>query len=375
MARISRSSGRASDLTALGAALGITSIPVRFSLTLTNNPTPVEVELPLSLAAFTQDFGQVVMTTTVNIPANAAGIARLRVTVDPNGTLPEDNESDNAATRTILVRTPPLDRTPPVVSLARLSDDDPFNENDPIVQSASLRLRINTTDPTGPEGTVSGVQSYCVVTYLYNFVTRRWEPVLCSFRPLPAPETGTTDSFLVNVSLTPIGGVAYAFVWTKDGAGNISRVPAFDVVTFVPSTPVTLNRNSVMILRLPLDAGQNLEVTADVEFGDVDVAVFDDFTNPAAARIALSANNGPVDESVIVGGPGRRQVEIRAVANSRFTIQIAPASQQAASAAAATQVTVPAELLAGEGISVAGPPACQTAIEEIEEIFLPVIDN
>ncbi len=92
-----------------------------------------------------------------------------------------------------------------------------------------------------------------------------------------------------------------------------------------------------------------------------------------AARIALSANNGTAAESVTLNGPGRLQVEIRAVVNSRFTISFAPAALAEASTADAAAVDAgnadPTEPL------VAGPPAI-AAIDEGDaadiSVFLPL---
>lgn len=81
-----------------------------------------------------------------------------------------------------------------------------------------------------------------------------------------------------------------------------------------------------------------------MDSGDVDVAVFDDFTNVDASRCGLSANNGAVDETVALPGScpvpsGRLQVEIRAVVNSRFTISVDPASAAEVAAIIASNAT------------------------------------
>jgi hypothetical protein len=173
----------------------------------------------------------------------------------------------------------------------------------------------------------------------------------------------------VNAVLPPFEGVAYAFVWVKDIAGNISRTPGFDVITFIPSTPININRNDVRLFRIPLQAGQVITFTFTPTFGDVDVSVFDDFTNPNATRIAISANNGPVTETVTLSGPGRRQIEVRAVVNSRFTISY----QQGSALLAANDLGVASTTAAlPDTPLIAGPPALQTAIEE-EVIYLPIV--
>jgi cytochrome c peroxidase len=363
--------GVRSDLEDLAADLGITDFTVRFELSPPGSP-PLTVNVPVPADAFLQDFGQTVVTTTWEIPDNTpANLGRIRVTVDADGDFPEVNELDNTAQRRVIIRSALPDTTPPQISLTRISDDDPFGDNDPVIQTNEVQVKIVASDPAGG-GNASGVKDFCIVSYTYNYVLRVWIPQLCEFAPLPTPETGTQDTFIIDTTLQNIYGVAYAFVWVRDGAGNVSRVPGFDVVSFVPNTPISLNRNNVLILRLPLAPGQNLAITADLDgpgnFGDVDIAVFDDFTNPSATRIALSANNGPVDEEVIVSGEGRRQVEIRAVTNSRFTLTVESTAQVAVDDPVAA-----AALDADETISVAGPPARQTAIGEPSVLFAPSI--
>ena len=168
-------------------------------------------------------------------------------------------------------------------------------------------------------------------------------------------------------------GVAYAFAWVKDNAGNISRMPGFDVVSFVPGAPININRNDVRLFRIPLAAGQVVTFTFTPDFGDVDVSVFDDFTHPNAARIAISAYNGALPESVTISGPGRRQIEVRAFVNSGFTIGLGNGVVLGATDGPAS--AAPAEL-PGTPL-VAGPPALQTAIGEsglvVSYLYLPLV--
>jgi cytochrome c peroxidase len=369
--------GTRADLANLAADLGISQLTVRFELSPAVGPTTIDVHVPLN--AFNQDFGQAVISTTWSIPANAVGrIGTVRVRVDPDNDFAEDREGDNSARRRVRILPAPADTTPPQVTQARISDDQPFNDADIFVQTTDVRVKIVAADPASPApAPTSGVTSFCIVSYVYDVVQRRWVEQECQFQPLPAPEGGTTDTFIVDTTLQARAGVAYAFVWVRDAAGNISRTPAFDVVSFVPGGPINLNRNDVVILRLPLATGQSVNVTADVQFGDVDIAVFEDFTNPDSARLALSANNGPVDETVTVSGtpaPGRRQVEIRAVVNTRFTLTVVEVA-----AVASTEGAAPAEALAaGDRPLVGGPPAIRAAITDAPqavEVFLPLIDK
>ncbi len=363
--------GAKADLTDLLGDLGLGGVTVKFEVAV-GTVAPAEVTVPAS--RFNQDFGQAVVTTTWTLPAGAAtGPAQVIVTIDPADGLPEDNELDNRADRRIRLRNAPADRTPPQVNALFISDDDPFNDADPITTSGNVKLKIQGTDPAGANGeTVSGLDAYCIVNYTYDNVRRRWVEQECEFEPLPAPSAA--DTFIVDAEVEAKAGTAYAFAWLRDKAGNISRRPAFDVISFINTAPISLNRNEVRIFRIPLPAG-SVTVNFDVEFGDIDVAVFDDFRSASAPRCALSANNGPVAESITLPGSctsGFYQVEVRAVVNSRFTISVGPG----VTAAATTDERSP-KILQGEfeQPTVAGPPALRAAIDDEQDLYLPLVQR
>ncbi len=365
--------GTRADLTAQLAEQGLSQLNVRLQVSTSGGVQTFD--LPLAPGDFNQDFGQAVVSTTVSFPSAATGIGVVSVTVDQGGQLAETKETNNTANRRILVRAPLPDITPPVVSAVRISDDNPFSDDDPIAQTAAVRVKVVASDPPSPApAPTTGVARYCIVTYFYDVVARRWVEQPCVFAALPAPEPGTSDTFIVNATLPPREGVSYAFVWIQDGAGNISRTPGFDVISFIPSTPINVARNDARIFRLPLLAGQSLQFTASLQnggFGDVDVSVFEPFTSASAPRVALSANNGAVDETVTLVGPGRFQVEVRAVVNSRFTVSLTTPPPLAA------LVTGPAVSDGTSAIDdnsaplVGGPPALRTEIGDLRALFLP----
>ncbi|MCL4863365.1 MAG: hypothetical protein KJZ93_28425, partial [Caldilineaceae bacterium] len=350
--------GAKADLADLLNDLGLSALTVRFEA----NPGLPPVDVPLTADSFNQDFGQAVVTTTWDVPADATG-ATVTVTVDADEEILEEQENDNSASRTIRIRNPAPDRTPPTVTQVLLSDDDPFNDADPISVSNNVRVKFRAEDNVG-------LQSYCVVGYRYNVARRFWEPLRCTFRPLPEPEDD--GSFIVEEEFFPTAGVIYALVWVRDTSGNISRRAGFDVISFVPDGPIPLSRNNVIVLRIPLGEGQEEVLSFTPLAGDVDVAVFDDFRNPNANRIALSANNGPVCEEVTLSGPGNCQVEARAIVNSLVEIKLEPCSDEFVRAAADAE---PSGIHAGpEKPSVAGPPALRTAVEdEDESLYLPIV--
>jgi len=173
------------------------------------------------------------------------------------------------------------------------------------------------------------------VGYFFDAVARRWAPQDCEFAQLPQPEAGTDDTYIVDAEVQDTFGVAYAFAWVRDAAGNISRRASFDVISFIPDEPGRLNRNDSSIFRIPLAEGESLDFTFTPDFGDVDVAVFDDFTNPQAALLELSSNRGSTPEQISLEGPGRFQIEVGARENSRFDIDFGPGAAPTATVVSA----------------------------------------
>jgi hypothetical protein len=368
--------GTKADLANVLEDLSLTEIKVRLEVTFDGVSTPFE--LSVAPADFNQDFGQAVISTTVDIPENPTNNeGAFRVTIDPDDELLENSENNNSRARLARARTLPADSTPPVVNAVFISDDDPFVDTDPIVTTTTVQVKIQAFDP---EPNASGLAEFCIVRYRYNDILRLWEPLECTFEPLTNEVEPNT--FIVDTEIPPVAGTTYAFVWVMDAAGNISRVPGFDVVSYVPGAPVELNRNGVRIFRIPMrESDPPITLSFTPEFGDVDVAVFDDFTNPNANRIALSANNGPVCEEVTLapqaGEANRFQVEVRAFANSRFTISTEPCDP--ISVAAADAAAPESTHAAPENPIVAGPPLRAAIEDDAPEqdvsVYLPIVKN
>ncbi len=354
------------------------ALKVRFIAPGLNAETP--------LPAFTQDFGQATASTTWTAP-NQPGLVVITVQVDSSDALTEAQEGDNTATRLVRILSPRPDTTPPTVAAngAKISDDDPFDENDPIAVTANVKVRIIASDNAGG----SGLDSYCIVNYTYDVVRRRWVEQPCGFKPLPAPDAinGDQRTYTVNASIPAREGVAYAFVWVKDVAGNISRTPGFDVISYLPgpTTDINLNRNDVRLFRLTLTPGQQISFDFTLQFGDVDVSVFDSvFAN--ASRIALSANNGASPESATIqnttGATRTFQMEVRAVVNSRFRLVFDLGQALGAISGAAPEELsldgLAASPTSGNDLNsgsmlISGPPALQTGIDDVVSIYLPAL--
>lgn len=364
--------GTKADLVDLLEGLGVTTVKV----TIEANPGLAPVTLALTANSFKQDFGQAVVTTTWDIPANTnLSAATIKVTVDSDNKVPEDKEGNNSATRTRRLRAAPPDATAPKVNGVFISDDTPFANTDQLAISTNVKVKILASDEGG-----SGLDSYCIVRYRYKQSERLWEPRNCSsFTALPA---GSNGEFIVDAQLIDLAGVTYAFVWVKDKAGNISSTPGFDVINLANGNPIEMDRNDVRIFRFVLPAGIPLTLNFNVDAGDVDVSVFDHFRNlsQAPTRCVVSSQNGTADEQVVLPGSCAAdtedgqfylQVEIRALATSRFTLG---ATEVAAASLLTTEIahdlpTTP---------TVAGPPL-RAGVDEAEDgggsgtIYLPLI--
>lgn len=316
------------------------------------------------LAGIDTDFGQVTVRVPWQVPGQA-GSRRIFVTVDSTDLFEEDNERDNTANRRVLVRPVPPDRTPPTVS------DVQINDGAAVATETSASVTFNAADPESPAGAqTSGLRSFCIVRYTFNAAQRRWVEESCgSFSPLPA--ANANGSFTVSTELRPRAGTAYVFVWVRDAAGNISRAPGFDVISFLPRPDqrVELSRNEVRVFRIALSPGQSLSLTVTPQAGDVDVSVFQGI-GANAARIQVSAQNGLTPETVSFAAGGTSttfQVEVRAVVNSAFLL----AATQSLGQLQQGDIIAPGKEVATTPF-VAGPPALQAAVGEPSEVYLPM---
>ncbi len=370
--------GQKQDLADLIADLGITAT-LKGKITFDGQPQ----EFTIAAADFDQNFGKAIYTKVFNAPASAS-IKQIVVTIDVDNVIPVasgDNANDNLASRRIVVRAQPSDNTPPKVNSIFISDDAVFNDNDAIVTTRNVKVKINAQDPTGANNaTPSALKQFCIVRYYYNVSLRRWVESNCTFQDLPAPTSGDTISgtFIVDAEIPNFAGTAYAFAWVKDGAGNISRQPGFDVVSYLPAGNITVDRNDIRIFRILLPVGQTLTFTVQVASGDVDVSAFNG-VGIGATRVDVSANNGTTTEEVtITDCPAANrlcQIEVRAVENSVITIS----TQQGASlvTSALAPETAESESPAKDddaAPTISGPPALQTAIGEDSDktVYLPL---
>lgn len=211
-----------------------------------------------------------------------------------------------------------------------------------------------------------------MVRYYYDVPERRWVESDCSFEALPTPVSA--DTFIVDEEIPSFEGTAYAFVWIKDGAGNISRTPGFDAVSYIPAREISINRNDVRLFRISVPANTSLTFDVAVNSGDVDVSAFDGVSDEAV-RVDVSAQIGAVTETVtidnVTGATKLFQIEVRAIINSRVQISVSQGPVLALGARAERVTLAPTRDDAGLKPLVAGPPALRTAIGVDNEVFVP----
>ena len=325
---------------------------------------------------FTGNFGTLSVNAVFNAGSNT-GQGRVDFEIDPDNIFPETaggQENDNKAGRRFRVRPAPQDNTPPLVLQVIISDDDPFNDADAIVQSPDVKIKFTAIDPNGSNGaTPSGAKEYCVVRYYYDVPERRWVETDCTFEALPTAVS--PDTFIVDETIPSFEGTAYAFVWVKDGAGNISRTPGFDAVSYIPAREILINRNDVRLFRLSVPANTSLTFDMAVNSGDADLSAFDGVSDDAT-RVEVSAQIGAVTETVQVSNPTGAtklfQIEVRAIVNSRVQITVTQGPALALSARAERAVLAPSRDDASAKPLIAGPPALRTAIGVDNDVFLPL---
>jgi YVTN family beta-propeller protein len=313
------------------------------------------------LSGVPTDNGQVRVSVPFTPPATP-GLRRIVVVVDANNLLSESSERDNLASRELLVRALPGDRTRPVITDAKINNDAVATNN------RSVTITIDAQDPQSPApAPTSGLKEACVTSYFFNDGTRQWVPQRCTFKPL----TGNSP-FTLQETLPERDGVLYAFVVVRDAAGNLSR-PEFTFINFVKDGPVDLAQNKTRVFRITLDAGQAASFTATPQFGDVDLSVF---RLSDRERVAVSAQTGTATETVnFTAGATSTvfQVEVRAFATSRFTLAVGGGGTARAIDLAQANV-IDAGREVAETPLVSAPPALDAAFEDFNQTrALPLV--
>jgi uncharacterized repeat protein (TIGR01451 family) len=184
------------------------------------------------------------VTVTVDwTPPPTQGEYTLYAQIDPLDVFPENDEGNNLISRRVSVLPPVPDTVPPTVDSLTINDGALYSQEQYVI------LDVEASDNTG--GT--GVSHLLFVEYFFLQSIKDWTPVSISDW-LPYDEWYRRGWAL---SIQP--GAHYFQVWAADGAGNISVVPASQMVNWRPY-PASVPDGAVHVYRHPLEAGQRLGV-------------------------------------------------------------------------------------------------------------------
>ena len=230
------------------------------------------------------------------------GDHEIHVVIDPDDEIPESDETNNAASRTITILPPAPDTIPPSGSVL-------INGGDDSTSSREVVLTLDAQD--NPGGT--GVQLMYTIEFEFNYASFQW---------LPAQESGwvayTTSCPWM---LLPGGGTKYVQVWFADGAQNISDLPGKDMINYVPSGE-NIGQGEWRLYRQEISQGAVVIITLDVVSGDADLYVW----NPSStgAPDYYSINYGTAQDQVIFTAPesGVYQIQVYGFEASVYNLTI-----------------------------------------------------
>ncbi|HDQ70518.1 MAG TPA: hypothetical protein ENN19_00275, partial [Chloroflexi bacterium] len=235
----------------------------------------------------------------------AAGTYTLRAVVDPTNAIPETDETNNVITRTVVILPPLADTIPPFVESFRINDGEQ--------RTTQRQVYLNATAQDNPEGV--GVAYLLYVEYIFVQSAGHWVPVASSGW---VPYAEATSNY--PWALHPVPGVHYIRVWAADAAGNISADARMRFINLVPEAkPAPIAADEAHVYRLPMAAGESLEVQLTSISGDMDLYVW----GPDGALIDFSDLVEPV-EVINFTAPmvGIYQIEVYGWAPGSYTLTI-----------------------------------------------------
>lgn len=267
-------------------------------------------------------------TLAVAWTPDSAGEVELYAVIDPDNQAAETDETNNRVQRTVTVRTPPPDTTPPVV------DSLTIDGGAATTADRNVTLAVLASDPGQP---ASGVSAVYIVEYLLNQELGIWIPVKTSDGWLayaadgaaadqPASSDSSDASYVWQLTAAP--GLRYLQAWAADRAGNIAAMPKRSYINYTPAT-LQVGAGAALLLRYYLNAGDRIDVRVQPVNGDADIYLWapDALSLP---RTPWYSNLGgtQVDQlSVPAPVAGSYQLEIVGYTGAEFTltVQITPA--------------------------------------------------
>ena len=249
--------------------------------------------------------------------AGEPGEFEVFVVIDPDDQMAEVSETNNVASRRVVVRPPARDEQPPQVTGFAV------NGGQSIVTSRDISLTLRATDTGG-----SGVRFMALVEWEFRFGASQW---------VATHRTGWLP-YAENFShkLEPHGGARVLEAWVADGAGNISPntgraafayLPVRDSLT-VGGVRSYLQDFGTLLRSANHPAGaqdQTVTLLLQTSSGDADLYVW----SPDLGQTWSSAEADTADDQVsfTVSQTGTYIIEVTGYLESEFTLSVEPGSQ------------------------------------------------
>ena len=297
-----------------------------------------------------------------------AGTYTLWAKIDPLGTFPETDETNNVISRIVTIHEAVADNVPPTIDRVVLNGGES--------ESSSLQVELVLTAQDNPGG--SGLGHVLVTELHWNDAARAWSPVQSSGW-LPFADT-------LAWTLDTAGGLRYIQVWVSDRVGNISAHPAKAAISYSPEIH-TVGAGEVRVYRQTLDLDQCLAVNLISKVGDADLYIWPPGYSEGGAYW-YSLNGAGQDDEIVLVAPvaGTYQIEVEGFTDATFELNVEVGTSCSPSIAAAmatdatgkTARTIPALPLDEDDVldwyrpDWAPPP---TTVDQPRDIYLPIISG
>lgn len=244
-------------------------------------------------------------TSPVAWAPQTAGQFQVCAIIDPDGQVPETDETNNVICRMVTVLPLAADSVPPVVDRFVIAEDAPTTPG------ITVTLDVTATDYPIPGA--SGLQACKFVEFEYSLGAHRWVPVQQSSWVNYAT-AHTNYPWL----LFPTYGMRYMQAWCVDNASNITLNPGVDVIDLIPSVQEGyVGQQGVVIYRMYLAQGQTFTAHLTPIDGDPDLYVWG-----PNGQLWYSNNPAGLEDTVAFNAPvtGTYQIEVHGFTAAHYRL-------------------------------------------------------
>jgi uncharacterized repeat protein (TIGR01451 family) len=254
------------------------------------------------------------LTWAVNLPP---GMHTFYGVIDPDGVVPELNETNNVISRSIRILPYGPELIPPQI--------DDFSINMGAVLTDKRQVRLNVSASAGSllhhdssNSPAAGQPEYLLyIEYQYIQSENDWVAVART-EWLPFDEANTDFPW----KLHPVPGVHYLQVWVADNLGNISIQPGLALINLLLDQ-AHLAEQELHIFRYPSPAAKNYLLRLTSISGDADIGVW----HPDGTLVAKSEIDSTYDElQFTTTMDGAYHIEVEGYTSVDYRLEIIPLS-------------------------------------------------